>query len=373
MRVLIIAFDTEEASVRLASGLAGQVTSVDLILPARTVQPHLHLLHENVHLHVFPKPRLRQALSQVRTMVRILRLIRRIDPDVIHFQKGHLWFNLTLPLLARYPLVVSIHDPRHHTGDKGSRNTPQAIFDFGYRRAHRVIAHNAAMKSVIERDLRIPAERIHVLPLIERGHGIAEPSVAEDEHMVLFHGRIWAYKGLEYFIRAQPLVNAEVPEARFVIAGTGDDMAPYRAMMSDPARFEVHDEYVSYELREELVARSAVVVLPYLEATQSGVIPVAYTHRKPVVATTVGGLPEQVEDGVTGFLVPPADASALAEKIVLLLRSPELRKRLGENGHLKQQREWSAEVIAKRTVPVYRAAIDARHAHVGPSVSRNEA
>lgn len=361
MRVLLIAFDTEEASIRLAGGLVGKVASVHLMLPRATSEPHLHLLHPDVRLHAFDRPRLRHAAAQIRTAWRLNREIRSIDPDVIHVQKGHLWFNLSLPFLASYPLVVSIHDPRSHSGDKGSRKTPQAIREIAYRRADRAIAHNEAMRDVIVERLGIPAERIDVLPLIERGHGVPASSVEEDPTMVLFHGRIWAYKGLEYFIRAQPLVNAEVPEARFVIAGHGDPFGPYRAMMADESRFDVHDDYISNELREELVARSAMVVLPYLEATQSGVIPVAYTHAKPVVATRVGGLPSQVEDGVTGFLVAPADSAALAERIVLLLRDPALRQRLGRAGRELLERAWSADVVAGKTVPVYERAIASVH------------
>ena len=63
-------------------------------------------------------------------------------------------------------------------------------------------------------------------------------------------------------------------------------------MMVHPERFIVHNEYVSDEKRAELFRRASVVVLPYIEASQSGIIPIAYRFGKPVVATTVGGLPE---------------------------------------------------------------------------------
>lgn len=362
MRVLVIAFDTEEESVRLAGGLVGKVDAVYLMLRREALEPHLHLLDSAVELHAFPRKRLREAWAQLRLMRRLVTSIRDIDPDVIHFQKGHLWFNLTLPFLSRFPLVVSVHDPRHHLGDRSSRQTPQFINDLGYRRADRVIALNVAMKEMIERELRIPTDRIDVVPLIEIGHGSPPHNRQTQAPEVLFHGRIWAYKGLEHFIRAQPLVNAQVPEARFVIAGEGEDLTPYRAMMSDPDKFEVHNEFVSFEKREELVGRAAVVVLPYLEATQSGVIPVAYTHAKPVVATAVGGLPEQVDDGVTGFLVAPGDTAAIADRVIRLLQDPSLRKSMGEQGRIKLQREWSAGIVAEQTVPVYRKAIAAKQA-----------
>jgi len=64
-----------------------------------------------------------------------VREIRRYSPDVIHLQAGHLWFNCALPLLKRFPLVLTVHDPVHHVGDRGARNTPQWIHDFGVYRA----------------------------------------------------------------------------------------------------------------------------------------------------------------------------------------------------------------------------------------------
>ena len=357
MRVLFIAFDSGELSVRLASALAEEVEDLCLMLAKQAAAPHLRLLSSRVNFHPFYRPRLRDVFQQLRLMVRLIRYIRRYNPDVIHLQKSHLWFSLALPLLQHYPLVISIHDPRDHTGDQFSRRTPQTIKDFGYRRADRVIAHNEQMKQVIIEELGISEEIIHIVPLVERGDPTLQPDVAEEDNLVLFFGRIWEYKGLAYFIKAEPLVTKQIPEARFVIAGRGDDFAPYERMMINRENFIVHNEFVSYEKRAELFRRASVVVLPYIEATQSGVIPVAYSHGKPVIATRVGGLPAQMEDGQTGFLVPPRDEKALADKIIRLLRDKTLRRRLGANARRKLETEWSAEAVAKKTIPVYEAAI----------------
>jgi glycosyltransferase involved in cell wall biosynthesis len=185
--------------------------------------------------------------------------------------------------------------------------------------------------------------------------------VDEDERQVLFFGRIWAYKGLDTLIQAEPLISHRVPDVRIVIAGRGEDLVPYQARMVHPERFVIHNSFVPPAERERLFASSSVVVLPYVEATQSGVIPVAYTHAKPVVATRVGGLVEQVEHGRTGLLVPPGDPESLAEATTRLLLDRELRRALGENGRRKLEAEWSAPVIAARTLPAYRRAIDYHH------------
>jgi glycosyltransferase involved in cell wall biosynthesis len=358
MKVLFIAFDSGELSVRMASALAKEA-EVCLMLPRQVAEPHLQWLNPALNFQPFNRVRLRQPLRQLQTMYMLLQRIRRFNPDVIHFQKWHLWFNLSLPLLRQYPLVISIHDPRRHTGDKGAHKTPQSIIDFAYRRADRIIAHNEQMKQIIVEELHLPSEIIDVVPLIERGDADAQIHIQEIENEILCFGRIWQYKGLEYLIRAEPLITAQIPQAKIVIAGRGEDFTPYRRMMVNPENFVVYNEFVSYEKRAELFRRASVVVLPYIEATQSGVIPVAYTYAKPVIATEVGGLPTQVEHGRTGFLVPPRDEKALAEAVVHLLRDKELRHQLGANGKQKLEAEWSAEAVAKKTIPVYRKAIKA--------------
>jgi hypothetical protein len=92
-------------------------------------------LNPAVSFHPFRKPRLRQPLRQIEVIYAIHKYIKNYNPDLIHLQQGHLWFNFFLRLFARYPLILTIHDPRHHVGDRGGRKTPQAVFDFGFHRA----------------------------------------------------------------------------------------------------------------------------------------------------------------------------------------------------------------------------------------------
>jgi glycosyltransferase involved in cell wall biosynthesis len=296
-------------------------------------------------------------LRQLRSIRRIVTAIDRFAPDVVHYQHGHLWFNLVLPKLKRYPLVVTIHDPRHHPGDRDSKKTPQSMLDYGYRQADRVIVHATALVTSIESTIGIPAERIHVIPHVAIGATPMPAAIEEADHEVLFFGRIWEYKGLEFLIRAEPLIAEHVSDVRIVIAGEGENFDRYRDLMVHPQRFEVHNRWIGDTERAMLFSRAAVVVLPYIEATQSGVVPVAYTFGKPVIATRVGGLPECVEHEETGLLVPPRDENAIAKAVVRLLCDAPLRHRLGVNGHRKLLAEASAEVVAEQNVAVYQQAV----------------
>ena len=92
---------------------------------------------------------LRQQLSPYDPPETNSLLINEFKPDVIHFQRGHFWFNLLLPLLRRYPLVITIHDVRHHPGDRDTQKTPQWLMDFAYRRANQIIVHGRQIKKMV--------------------------------------------------------------------------------------------------------------------------------------------------------------------------------------------------------------------------------
>jgi glycosyltransferase involved in cell wall biosynthesis len=356
MRVALISFDFGEYCVRLASALS-RTADVLLLLPHQLAAPFLSELDPRVNFQPFDKPRFRQPVRQIRLGLDLVRRVNAFAPDVVHFQHGHLWFNGFLPLLRPRPLVVTIHDPRHHLGDKVSQKTPQAVMDFGFRQADQVIVHAGQSKRVVATECGISPEIIHVVPLIGLGSTLDSQPVHENGPTVLFFGRIWPYKGLEYLIRAEPLITAAVPDAKIVIAGEGEDFARYRTMMVHPERFIVHNEYISEEQCPTLFRQATVVALPYLDASQTAVVPLAYTAMKPVVATTVGGLPEIVDDGRTGYLVPPRDEQALATAIVRLLQDTALCQEMGLNGKRKLDAECGPAVIGDRTLAVYQRAL----------------
>jgi glycosyltransferase involved in cell wall biosynthesis len=363
MRIAFLSFDFAEYCIRLASTLA-ESADVLLLLPEMLSNPHLPLLNPRVRFQPFNKPRLSQPLRQIKTNYRLLRQIRAFQPDVIHIQQGHLWVNLALPFLKGYPLVLTIHDQQHHTGDNGSYNTPQRVFDYGFRSATEIIVHAEQIKRDVLERLMLSEEHVHVIPHIAIG-GETKSRVEEDENLILFFGRIWPYKGLDYLIRAEPLITSEVPNVKIVIAGEGEDFEHYQRLMVHPEHFIVYNEYVPEDRASELFQQASVIVLPYIEASQSGVVPVAYSYSKPVVATSVGGLPEMVEDGETGYLVPPQDERALAASIVKLLQDKALRYKMGMNGKRKLEAECGADVIAAQTLNVYHQAVAQRRSGAG--------
>jgi glycosyltransferase involved in cell wall biosynthesis len=231
-----------------------------------------------------------------------------------------------------------------------------------FRAADELIVHGRAMRAALAAE-GLRDDRVHVcrraLPALAREVVPQQPS---DQPRVLFFGRIWPYKGLEYLIRAEPYVSARVPGARFVIAGTGESLDRYFALMEHPQRFEVRNYHVPRGERDRLFADASVVALPYVYATTSAVVPIAQYHRRPVVATKVGGLPEAVQHGRTGLVVPPGDPRALGEAIAELLADSERCRAMGEAGRLELERRSGSDRVAGETLDVYERAIAARAA-----------
>ncbi len=141
-----------------------------------------------------------------------------------------------------------------------------------------------------------------------------------DAPVLLHFGHVRAYKGLRVLLDALPRVRAALPHARLVVAGEFYvDRLPYERQIAALGLTDVVtvvDRFIPHEQVGMYFVAADLVVLPYLRATQSGIAPIAAYHARPVIVTAVGGLPEQVIDGATGYVVPPNDAAALAQAIV---------------------------------------------------------
>lgn len=361
MRVALVSYNFGEYCIRLANSLVKDVDLL-LVMPEHEVAPHRARLDSRVELHTFPQPRLRQLHLHLKTIIPIHWRVRRFNPDIIHFQHGHMWFNMTLPLLKRVrfpkriPLVVSIHDPRHHSGDKDSQRTPQWMMDFGYLQADRAIVHGEQIRQVCVEQVGVRNEIIHTIPPVPDvipGEAATLEQIEEDDRLVLFFGRIWGYKGLDYLIRAEPLISERVPDVKIMIAGKGEEFDRYEQMMVNQERFIIHNDYIPVQQRDEYFKRASIIVLPYIDATISGVIPVAYTFGKPVIATTVGILPEMVDHGETGLLVEPKNETALANAVIELLEDPARRQQMGVQARKKIETDLSPDTLARQTIEVY--------------------
>ncbi|MBD5456737.1 MAG: glycosyltransferase family 4 protein [Lachnospiraceae bacterium] len=140
------------------------------------------------------------------------------------------------------------------------------------------------------------------------------------ERMILFFGFVREYKGLKYLLKALPLVKQNIPAVKLWIVGDfGDDKEEYLKLIADndlQDNIMIVDGYVPDKEVEKYFAATDLVALPYISATQSGIVQIAFGFEKPVIVTNVGGLPDVVEDGKTGYIVNKENENELAEAIV---------------------------------------------------------
>jgi len=139
------------------------------------------------------------------------------------------------------------------------------------------------------------------------------------ERVLLFFGFIREYKGLRYLLHSLPLILKKHSVHLLVAGEAWEDIQIYQKMIRDlhlDGRVTLDIQYIPNEMVCIYFAAADLVVVPYTSATQSGIVQLAYGFRKPVVVGKVGGIPEAVEHGQTGYLVRPQDASSIAEAVI---------------------------------------------------------
>ncbi len=164
-------------------------------------------------------------------------------------------------------------------------------------------------------------------------------------HLVLFFGFIKAYKGVNNLIDSARHLRKEFGEdLRILIVGDiYGEKQPYvdRIAASGAADIiDLVDGFVPDETVEDYFLAADLAVLPYISATQSGIIQIAYNYDLPVVTTNVGGLPEVVTDGGTGFIVPPEDSAALAGAVIRFFREKRAEEFIANVVQEKKKYSW---------------------------------
>ncbi|MEM7783786.1 MAG: glycosyltransferase [Planctomycetota bacterium] len=371
MKVAFVSHAFPEYCIQHANELVSQGCEVLLVLPEEQTVPFAQTIDSRVEYFSFSYPRYRQPFRQWKAGCKILAAVKKFQPDVVHFQNGHLYFNFALRWLKNYPLVITVHDVVQHAGDKESGKTPQWVMDMGFRKADHTIIHGRTLADRLGQ-LGFDENQIAYIPHISIGKRDETKPHLDDGKTILFFGRIWGYKGIDYLIAAEPLITEKFPQVKIVIAGKGDDMEQYYSQMVHRDRFEVINCWVSDEQRTSLFDQASVVVLPYIEASQSGVVPIAYQHQKPVVATRIGGLPDAVDHGETGLLVEPRDHVELAEAVIQLLGDRDLRATMGRQGKMKLESEASPFAVVSQTIQVYQTAIERKKKNTTHSETKSD-
>ena len=171
--------------------------------------------------------------------------------------------------------------------------------------------------------------------------------LSENGNVLLFFGLVRKYKGLMHLIEAMTLLPQNL-DCQLVVAGEFyDDKQPYLDKIREcslEGSIKVVDEYIPNEQVAKYFQAANVVVLPYVSATQSGIVQIAYGLNVPVITTSVGGLPEVVDNGETGYVVEAESPTSLAEAIQRYFDGDD-ENRFRDNIAAQTSRfEWDTEV-----------------------------
>lgn len=227
------------------------------------------------------------------------------------------------------------------------------------RLSDRVVAPSRATARELARDYGVAGAAVipnGVAPLPPAEAGAEAPSVPAGSPVVLYAGRLRTRKAVAVLLEAFARLRREVPGAALVLVGDGEQ----RPALEDQARrlgIEKAVRFTGAVPRDEMARRLAAADLFCLPSLYEG-FPLAILEAMaaglPVVATAVAGVPEAVEHGVTGLLVPPEDADALARALGELARDPERRRLLGEAGRRKLEGELAIPGIAAAYLDLWR-------------------
>lgn len=320
--------------------------------------------------------RLRRATRGLQYVIEWLRLIVFLTirrPDVVLFGEMRFHFEYYFLVVLRrlsLPLAAVVHDVRTYDRDPNSgeitRDSAADIRAYTrmYQQFSALFVHDRTNYELfLKLYPAIPAARVHqihhatselaleVTPSLTADQLRAQLGVPADQPTVLFFGTITKYKGLDVLLRAFPKVH-ERTSAHLIVAGfpAKDVNADALKQLADELGFadavSWFLDYLPNEQIRPLMDITDVVVLPYRMVAQSGVLQIAYAYGKPIVATEVGGLPDVIEDGQSGLLVPPENPEALAEAMLKLIEQPDLARQIGARAHELAQTKFSWQAVA---------------------------
>ena len=274
------------------------------------------------------------------------REIKKLKPDLVIVQWWHPYFApcyaAVLSGLKGIPVFLTCHNVLPHERFPMDRMLTKSVL----KKASGCIVHSkedeADLKAMLpamhyRRNMH-PTYNAFRLRSISREEARKELGLREEEKVLLFFGLVRKYKGLRYLIEAAPECAKALDGVKICVVGDfGDAKDEYMSLIESTGvqeSFMIRDGYVPDAGVEPYFAAADLCICPYISATQSGIVQIAFGFGLPVIATDVGGLPEAVMDKKTGYIVPPGDPKALAEAITAFFtegRAAEFKENIRED------------------------------------------
>ncbi|MCQ3936874.1 MAG: hypothetical protein DPW18_07480 [Chloroflexi bacterium] len=325
-----------------------------------------------------------RAMQYVWQWVRLTNHLLKRKPDVIQFGASKFAIEAVFYSILKRSGIILGHVCHEFEMREVSRNLinqwGDALYITAFRTFDAIFLHGEANLMKFQSMFAIPIERLHsishgneqIFPETDKSADIGKKlrskyGLDDTQPVVLFFGNLTPSKGIPDLIQAFGIVHSRNPKARLVIAGMPSryiDMNLLHKMVADLRLSEAvvfDSRYLDIEEIAPLMQLAAVAVYPYHSITQSGALQAAYTFGKPVVATKVGGFLESVEDGKSGFLVPPESPAELADAILKIINDPILAKEMGSHAKHLSETRFAWEPIARDILKVYSGLVKTKN------------
>jgi D-inositol-3-phosphate glycosyltransferase len=368
----------------LATALASKGINLDVIGSDEVDSPEFHTTSTVCFLNMRGSQRVKAGLvkkiwNSLAYYARLIRYTAGAKPKIFHilWNNKFEYFDRTLLMLyyrgAGKRIVLTAHNVNQARRDLRDSWLNRLTLRIQYRLAAHIFVHNEKMKDELLRDFGVPTEAVTVIPFginnslpdtdLTPEQAKRTLALAKAEKTILFMGRIRPYKGIEYLLAALQILRSSDTSYRLIIAGEpkkGSEKyyEEIRRIIDrdfNPADIILRMQFIPDEEMELYLKAADVLVLPYKEIFESGVLFLGYSFGLPVVATDVGSFREEIVEGRTGFVCKQADPADLARAIETYFRSdlygelPQRRLEIREYGYA--QHSW--DVVGELTRNVY--------------------
>lgn len=280
--------------------------------------------------------------------------LKQFKPNIINILDVYPMYALHHFLLKKYNIVFTQHDPTTHTGDS-HKIAIKIIHLYLQKISKMIIIHGKTLKNDLKKHFTIPDQKIAIIPFGDLSILLRYPIRSNKiPQSILFFGRISEYKGLNVLLDSLLLLQNKNVTFHLTIAGHGN-LTPYHNKIKSIKNINIVNKKIPDKNVSSYFHQHEMIALPYLEATQSGVIALALPARIPIIATKVGAFPEVLKNNYNGLLVPPNNPYKLSLAIEKLLKDKNLRQKLtiGAIETTKNHVNWN--ISARKYYDIYKS------------------
>ncbi|MDH3214719.1 MAG: glycosyltransferase [Candidatus Krumholzibacteria bacterium] len=282
------------------------------------------------------------------------RAIAAFKPDAVFFQWWQPFFAVaygTTVLFLKRSSSARIVFLCHNVLPHESSPVDRILIKLGLRGVRHFLVHSEEDRRnllTLNTDAVVSLHPLPVMDAFKQGRydrQAAKRELGLSGRIILFFGYIRRYKGLDVLIEAFAESVQRLDSTLLIVGEFYESKQAYIDMIRKlgiEAKVVLVDRYVPNEDVEKFFVASDVVVLPYRSATQSAIVQVAYSFDRPVIVTSVGGLPDVVEDGLTGFVVPRDDPQKLCGAICKFFDEERGKRMEGDIARAKRRFSWQA-------------------------------